>query len=464
VRPALVVVVAASALIASIGGACTADDAAVDPAGSTTTGGGGGGDGGGLLVAASSGGPPPADAELCGNQIHDVAFAAPALYFVLDASGSMADTLDDGRSRYRVLHTAAVDLVARLGDRARVGAAVFPRAATGDACAAGAEVMPVTRGDPVDGPQPGPTTVAFGEATDVEPSGGTPTAATLVAVREALAGVDGRRAVVLVTDGGPNCNADLACGATTCIPNVEGQCPSEYENCCDPELGGTTDNCLDRAATLEAVIALRDEGIGVHVIGIAGSAPFAATLGQMAILGGAPTGEPPFYYEADDVDALTDALRAIAVVNGSCDFALDDPPDVTWRTNVWLDDALVPYDPVDGWMWRGAPLDYVPRPPPGASAAAAGGGGGAGPGGAGAGDGGAAAGGDGAAGSGGAGPGHGGGASAGGDEGGAAAGAGGGPEVDTSAVELRGAACERFRSGEVRRVQIVTGCPITTPN
>src|SRR5690606_21136579 len=127
---------------------------------------------------------------------------------------------------------------------------------------------------------------------------------------------------------------------------------------------------------------------------------------------------------------------AIAVVNGSCDFALDEPPDVTWRTNVWLDDERIPYDPVDGWMWRGAPLDYVPEPPPGAASSAAGtgamGGGG--------GDGGAAgAGGDGgAAGAPGSAPGA----------GGAPAGGGGGPEVDTSAVELRGASCERFRSGD----------------
>lgn len=424
----------AGAVLAPGGCSCEVDRP-TDPAAGSSTAGAGGAGGEDVLVTATTGGPPPPDAELCGNQVHDVAFDAPALYFVLDASGSMGEQLDDGRTRYRALHDAVVGLVARLGDRARVGAAVFPTAdPAGSPCLAGEEVMPVTLGDPADGDQPGPTTTTFGAATDVEPVGGTPTAATLTVVRDALADVEGRRAVVLVTDGGPNCNEALSCDATTCIPNIEGICPSEYENCCDPALGGTTGNCLDRAATLQAVAALRDDDVAVHVIGVAGSAPFAATLSQMAILGGAPTASAPYYYEADDVEALTEALGAIAVVNGSCDFELDEPPSVTWRTNVWLDAELLPYDPVDGWMWRGAPADYVPRPPPGASAAGVGGGGAAG------------------------GGGHGGAAGAGGD------GAGGGPEVDTSAVELRGEACRRFRAGEVRRVQIVTGCPITTPN
>lgn len=441
VRAGLAAVVVAGAVLAPGGCSCGSGEP-IDGGASSSTAGAGGAGGEDVLVTATTGGPPPPDADLCGNQVHDVAFDAPALYFVLDASGSMAEQLEDGRTRYRAMHDAVVDLVARLGDRARVGAAVFPAAdPEGSPCRPGEEVMPVTLGDPADATPPGPTTTSFGEATDVEPGGGTPTAATLVAVRDALADVDGRRAVVLVTDGGPNCNEALSCDATSCIPNIEGMCPSEYENCCDPELGGTTGNCLDRAATLEAVAALRDDGALVHVIGVAGSAPFAATLSQMAILGGAPTAAAPFYYEADDVEALTGALGAIAVVNGSCDFELDEPPPVTWRTNVWLDADLIPYDPVDGWMWRGAPLDYVPRPPAGATSSGAGGAGGGGA--------------DGGGGLGGTGPGGG---------GAAGAGEGGGPEVDTSAVELRGESCRRFRAGEVRRVQIVTGCPITTPN
>ena len=204
----------------------------------------------------------------------------------------------------------------------------------------------------------------------MEPEGGTPTAITLQGVRRVLAAAPGRRAVILVTDGGPNCNDEIACDATTCIPNIEGYCPSNVENCCDPFVGGTGQNCLDRASTLDAIAELRELGITVHVIGIAGSAPFAATLGQMAMLGGAPTPDPPFFQQGSDLDALAAALSAVAVVEGSCVFELAEAPPVTWRTNVWLDAERLPYDSANGWMWHGAPLDYVPvEPPPSTSSA-----------------------------------------------------------------------------------------------
>jgi hypothetical protein len=438
--------------LGAIGGGCASCevDDPIEPQGATSSA-AGGGDGGAppVLIGATTGGPPPPDAELCGNTVHDVAFDAPALYFVLDASGSMTESDGGDYTRYEVLRAAVVDLVGRLGDRARVGAALFPHDASDqDACRPGDEVFPVTLGDPP-GEQEGPTTESFASAIDIEPAGGTPTAITLEAVRRALVSIAGDRAVILATDGGPNCNPDTTCEANTCIVNMEDGCPVGVTNCCDPAEGGTPLNCLDRAATLEAIGALRDEGVSVFVIGTAGSGTFSATLSQMAILGGGATEGPPYYYRADDLEALTAALASIAQVVGSCTFELDEPPGETYRTNVWLDADRLPYDVVDGWMWKGAPLDYVPAPPVDPSTSSASTAGGGGPGG-----------GDVTAGTGGGGSGGGpGGSSA---EGGG--GGGGGPEVDTSAIELRGEACARFTTGQVRRVQIVTGCPTTTPN
>ena len=98
-----------------------------------------------MTITVSVGGPP--DAELCGNQQHDVQFDSPALYFVLDASGSMAEPQND-TTRYAVLHGAVVDLVERLGDRVRVGAAVFPEGTDyEDACRPGDEVLSLRLGD-----------------------------------------------------------------------------------------------------------------------------------------------------------------------------------------------------------------------------------------------------------------------------------------------------------------------------
>lgn len=460
-RPALLLASSVGIAMASWFVGCSDDEPSGLTSGvaSSSGAGGAGGESDSATVTVSSGGPP--QAELCGNQKHDVEFDSPALYFVLDASGSMAE-LQGEVTRYAVLHRAVVDLVERLGDRVRVGAAVFPEGtAVEDACRPGDEVLSLRLGDPLqDDGSRGPVTEAFDAATDVQPEGGTPTAVTLRGVRRALANAPGRRAVILVTDGGPNCNDDITCDATTCIPNIEAVCPPELENCCDPSIGGTVGNCLDRADTLDAIADLRELGITVHVIGIAGSAPFAATLGQMAILGGAPTAEPPFYQRASNLDSLAAALSSIAVVEGSCVFELEEAPPVTWRTNVWLDADRLPYDSANGWMWRGAPLDYVPvEPPPSTSSAVVS-------------SSAQGAGGDPASGSGGNGNGGSGGDTGSGDGGSTVAGGGvagasgegGGPEVDTSAVELRGEACRRFTSGEVRRVQIVTGCPTTTPN
>lgn len=462
-RPGLTAQLLAVATTATLAwlGACSDDDPSAATGAASTSGGGAGGEGGVLvLVGAASGGPPPLDDELCGNQFHDVEFDSPALYFVLDASGSMAELLE-GTTRYSVLRGAVVDLVSRLGDRVRVGAAVFPEGTNqSEACRPGDEVFPLKLGDSIaDDGAMGPVTTAFADAIDVTPEGGTPTAVTLRAVRRALASAAGRRAVVLVTDGGPNCNSDISCDASTCIPNIEETCPVGVDNCCDPLIGGTFENCLDRAETLDAISELRELGVTVHVIGISGSGAESTTLGQMAILGGAPASAPPFYQRADDVDTLAAVLSEIAVVEGSCTFQLDEPPPVTWRTNVWLDASRIDYDSSDGWMWSGAPLDYVPvePPPTTGSTTSSGGGGGAADGGGGTAGSGGAAGSGGTAGSGGAGLGGSGGERGGGGE-------GGGPEVDTSAIELRGEACRRFTSGEVRRVQIVTGCPTTTPN
>src|SRR6185369_9103602 len=58
------------------------------------------------------------------------------------------------------------------------------------------------------------------------PEGGTPTAAALaraLAYYTTGAGktLKGEKYVLLATDGGPNCNADLTCAAATCTVNLD---------------------------------------------------------------------------------------------------------------------------------------------------------------------------------------------------------------------------------------------------
>lgn len=316
------------------------------------------GAGGGLLFDAGSSGPPSPDAtNNCGNQVHGIAISdAPNVYFVLDVSGSMA-TPDGpkGATRYSAVRGAAADLVRKLGTLINVGAALFPvQAGLADSCHVGGEVFPVTPGSPpLANGDDGPTTAAFLTATQHTPNGGTPTAATLAALHDELAKLSGKTIVLLATDGGPNCNAATSCDAAHCIPNIEGQCAQG--NCCAPTPDDVNAQllCLDEAPTLAAIDALHQSGITVYVIGIATAAVYQDVLDAMAKKGGAPLPGAHAYYQVDDLGAeLVATLGAIAGQFISCDFKLKKAPEDPTMTNVWLDQTLLSFDPIDGWTWK----------------------------------------------------------------------------------------------------------------
>ncbi len=311
--------------------------------GGTGFGGSGGGDGECTV-------PPGA----CGHEVSKVVLNAPNIYFVFDRSGSMADTATEGGviSRYSAVRTAAIDMVSSLGALINVGAARFP--GQGQPCAAGGEVMAITPGDPKssDG-SPGPATNQFVNATSSTPDGGTPISSTLEALLPNLQAAEGETIVMLLTDGGPNCNADITCEADECQPIVEGTCPSG-EDCCSTSFpGGGPELCIDRSATVDAVQAIADLGIDVYVIGIPGSEFYEDVLNQMAVAGGtARTGETQ-YHQVTDFAAIGDLFAGIAGDAISCELPLGERPSETdvALTNVYLDCELLPFDPVNGWGW-----------------------------------------------------------------------------------------------------------------
>lgn len=347
---------------------------------------GGGGSDGGIDLGDGSG-PPSADASgLCGNQIHAVITDAPNLYFVLDASGSMSAPAPGGGTRYSAVRAAAVDLVRTLGARINVGAAVFPRGATAlEACPPGEQVFAVAPGDAFTGSD-GPTTAGFKKSIHVTPNGGTPTAATLEALYPTLVALPGRSIVLLATDGGPNCNEAAACEAAECIANIEaleGCDPNNNKNCCAQGGPAGPGMCIDRQPTLDAIAALKAEGVKVYVIGIPGSEAYADVLDAMAIAGGTAQFGSSKYYSVTDLGDLGAVLGSIASVVIACDFTLSDPPPEPDLTNVYLDAELLPAGGANGWVWA---------------------------------------------------------------EGGAV-------------VRLLGQSCERLKLGQVKQVQIVSGCP-----
>jgi hypothetical protein len=290
----------------------------------------------------------------------DVTSDAPNLYFVIDRSGSMSDYVE-GRQKYAAVTAAAVALVRSLGSRANVGAAVFPGRGVDQfhPCAAGEEVFTTKPGDPLQnggcGNEDGAVTRGFATAIGLPPDGATPTGATLDALLPTLAALKGKTVVLLATDGGPNCNSDLSCDETKCIPNIEGQfgC-GPGTNCCAANGMYGPANCLDESGTRSAVASLLDNGIKTYVVGIPGSSPYAALLDELAIAGGTARMDAQntaLYYDVEHIAALDDALAAIAAtVTLSCQIRLVSRPPVSGLVNVYLDGQLIKYGP-DGWLW-----------------------------------------------------------------------------------------------------------------
>jgi hypothetical protein len=322
------------------------------PAPASGAGGGGGDDGAlGASVSATTG-PPPADAGgLCGNEPHQIVFDAPNIYFVLDASGSMATSAGTAATRYQLVRKAALDMIWKLGPLIRVGAALFPLGADKvDGCRPGREVLPMRAGNPVAGTS-GAASYAFAAVTSITPFGGTPTTATLDALYPSVSALGKNTIVVLATDGGPNCNPFATCTAAGCMPNIEGRCGGPV-NCCAPNGVAGPTQCLDRDAVTLAISRYAAAGIAVYVVGIPGSELYGDVLDDMAIAGGAPQIAPPFYYKVTDLGALGSVLGSIAAAHVPCSFTLAEPPEDPGFTNVYLDAAVIPLDPKDGWSWQ----------------------------------------------------------------------------------------------------------------
>jgi hypothetical protein len=312
-------------------------------------GGGSTGSGGGFtFTTGSSEGPPPVDAGgLCGNQLHTILADPPNVYFVFDTSGSMGTPVSGG-TRLSVVKAEAGKLVKDLRYVIKVGAASFPfNVSATNGCQAGGQIYPVKYDDPA----------GFNQAVGaLVANGGTPTAATLKALKPLLVALPGNTVVVLATDGGPNCNTSAVCDISECQENIEGcgagdTCCSAGTNCC--ALGGPAGplGCIDHMASVQAVADLWAAGIKVYVVGIPGSQPYAKVLSDMALAGGAPQFVAPYYYEVDNLSTIGAVFKSIATANISCDFPLSDPPQDPNYTNVYFDQSIIPSDPTNGWSW-----------------------------------------------------------------------------------------------------------------
>jgi hypothetical protein len=218
--------------------------------------------------------------------------------------------------------------------------------------------MPISPGDPP-GTTDGPTTKKLLTATQGAPDGGTPTGAALRSVLPIVKAAKGKTFVILATDGGPNCNAAASCSAASCQPNIDGiqGCSVTGPSCCDPP-NGYRESCLDSAATVSGVAALKAAGIPVYVVGLPGTAApvYASLLDELAVAGGTALATSPKYYKvasATDNTLLTALKKIAAQIVATCEFKLTTTPAQANQVNVYLDELVLPKDPVNGWKIEG---------------------------------------------------------------------------------------------------------------
>jgi hypothetical protein len=297
----------------------------------------------------------------------------PNVYFVLDRSGSMAED-----NKWPTIISVIGEIVIALGPRAVIGAAVFPDPYLAanqpvdlpTACEAGIEVFAPHQGNAPAG-TPGATALAFLSALGhIGADGGTPTAATLLALEPRLRSLPGKTFVVLATDGGPNCDESLACGIAQCQPNIDGDCPVAPSSCCTDDSSAANQqianlSCLDSQATIGAVQTLANDGIPVYVVGVPGSEVYADLLDQLAQAGGtARAGDEAGtqYYAVSTADqaAFTTTLSKVAAaITGSCTLQLNEAPVDPTLVNVFFDEQPVPQPGPDGWTLTGATVTIL---------------------------------------------------------------------------------------------------------
>jgi hypothetical protein len=303
--------------------------------------------------AAVDAGPPKCGVptpEVCDCAQMDIAGEPPNIYFVLDHSGSMQR--DD---LWTTVSGVVLDTVRKIGNRARYGAALFPAPSSADSCAPGVEIMSTRQGDPAG--SYGPVWNYLHDRTIlIPPSGGTPTSATLEALRPTLTALPGKTFVVLATDGGPNCNLAASCGTDRCMLNIEqvNGCSTSGPNCCAPPASSA--NCVDTSASEASVRALKAAGIPSYIIGVPGSATYAALLDSLATLGGTEQTGATKYFRVDstkNADFSKVLAQVVAKIVANCTISLNRPPSDPQKLNVYLDETITPQDGESGWTLEG---------------------------------------------------------------------------------------------------------------
>ena len=264
--------------------------------------------------------------------------------FVLDRSTSMGWALTgpdgSGATRFAILSEALAATLPRYDGAIDTGGLLYPSEGT-DACTVD-ELPPLP-------PAPMGAGAVLRAVTSSFPGGRTPTAAALRSVERYFAThpePSRARAVVLATDGAPNCNGALDSDRCACTGGAglpAGTCSGE------PEL------CLDDARSIALITSLADAGIPTYVVGIDGDPDPALrrVLTSLAVAGGRPNPRDPglAYYPVNRREDLATALDRIQAAIVSCSLFFEGTILPDRPLLVSMDGVPLPRDPgrSEGW-------------------------------------------------------------------------------------------------------------------
>lgn len=267
--------------------------------------------------------------------------ANPALMFVIDRSRSMLQTVSNagGRTRWDVLRSALANTLPPVDASLEIGALVFPVRSASQSMGCLVPGMPDLL------PALNHVAPLLSVLADSSPAGSTPTADAINVAASALRNVraaKSARALVLATDGAPDCNAALNPNSCTCVEGAQ--------NC-------TAARCLDDVRSVQRIREAAQADLPTYVIGIQDpqvNAVSAAALDAMADAGQrAQSGGEHRYYAATSEAELRSALAQIRDQVGSCTYLTSSVPDENGTILVTLDGNVLAFDPSgqSGWSW-----------------------------------------------------------------------------------------------------------------
>jgi hypothetical protein len=336
---------------------------------STTDGGGGC-----ILCDAGTGGTSASQLEPCDMAKIDPGCTAASqsavlrtvnMLIVLDKSGSMNKAgLGSSTTKWDAMKTALNTALTRARTTINFGLDLFPGAGVPATCTGEACCQTPALTDPLTVPVgPGSDTVpAILSTLDATaPAGGTPMAPALSRALNYYTagdglGLTGDKYVLLVTDGGPNCDtaAVSSCDGTKCTRNLDPDptC-NQTTNCCSTSALAV--NCLDDVSVNTQIQALATAGIKTIVVGIPGSDPYVQYLNLFAQSGQKTNPDPnattAYYAVAESAGStgLADTLHAITIdLVKSCVITYTTPPQDPEQVTVLVNCNPVSREPTDG--------------------------------------------------------------------------------------------------------------------